>query len=232
VLNDRTNKAISNGEVEVVVTNLDVPGSEVAVAIELLSVEERRRADRFVFVRDRNRYVVARAELRKLLGERLEMKPETIEFCYGNYGKPALANQLTGVPLHFNVTHSDDVAAYAFSRGREIGIDVEAISDMLDRDEVASHCFSNHEIEDYRQLNDGEKPLGFFNCWTRKEAFVKALGDGLQYPLSSFDVTLSPDEPAKILRIGDHTGRDCGWELFSFVPLPGFIGAVAVQSPI
>jgi len=218
-------------DIEIVVASLDVPACDVDIASEVLSVDERRRADRFVFKPDRNRYIVARAQLRKLLGDRLQVSPESIEFCYGEYGKPALANQLTGQPLYFNVSHSDDVAVYAFSRSRELGVDVEAIADMSDRDEVAAHCFSNQEIRKYKQLDDSDKPLGFFNCWTRKEAFVKALGDGLQCPLNSFDVTLSPGEPAEILRIGEHTGRECGWKLFSFAPLPGFVGAVAVQSP-
>jgi 4'-phosphopantetheinyl transferase len=223
---------LSGGQdIEIILARLDIPACDVDIAAAVLSDDERRRAQRFVFKRDRNRYVVARAQLRKLLGERLQISPESIEFCYGEYGKPALANQPTDQPLYFNVSHSDDVAVYAFSRSLEVGVDVEAITDMSDRDEVAAHCFSNHEITKYRQLDDSDKPLGFFNCWTRKEAFVKALGDGLQCPLNSFDVTLSPGEPAEILRIGEHSGRECGWKLFSFAPLPGFVGAVAIQSP-
>lgn len=230
MIRKRISKAMLNDEIEIVVVDLDVPDSEKAEAKMLLSEEERRRADQFIFERDRNRYTVARAWLRKLLGERLETNPESVEFCYGDYGKPALANQTTSEPLHFNVSHSDDVAVYAFSHGHKIGVDVEAVTEMSDRDEVAANSFSNYEIETFQKLDDSDKSLGFFNCWTRKEAFVKALGDGLRFPLNSFDVTLSPDEPAEILRIGEQSGRDCGWELFSFAPLPGFVGAVAVQS--
>lgn len=225
------NLLLGGHDIEIFVASLDVPAGDVDIAAEVLSVDERRRAEQFVFDRDRNRYIVARAQLRKLLGDRLHVSPESIEFCYGEYGKPALANQPTDQPLHFNVSHSADVAAYAFSRSCELGVDVEAIADMSDRDEVAAHCFSNDEIRKYKQLDDSDKPLGFFNCWTRKEAFIKALGDGLQCPLNSFDVTLAPGEPAEIMRIGEQTGHGCGWKLFSFVPLPGFVGAVAVQSP-
>jgi len=230
VSRNQIDRAILNDEIEVVVVDLDVPDSEKAEARMLLSGEERRRADQFIFERDRNRYVVARAWLRKLLGERLETNPEAVEFCYGDYGKPALANQTASEPLYFNVSHSGGVAVYAFSQSHKIGVDVEAITEMSDRDDVAMNCFSDHEIETFQKLDESDKSLGFFNCWTRKEAFVKALGDGLRFPLNSFDVTLSPDEPAEILRIGEQTGRECGWKLFSFAPLPGFVGAVAVHS--
>lgn len=223
---------LSGGEdIEIILARLDVPACDVDIAAAVLSADEHERAERFVFERDRNRYIVARAELRKLIGARLHVSPESIKFCYGKYGKPSIANQLAGQPLYFNVSHSGDVAVYAFSRSLELGVDVEAIADISDRDEVAAHCFSNHEIRKYRELDDSDKPLGFFNCWTRKEAFVKALGDGLQCPLNSFDVTLSPGEPAEILRIGEQTGRECGWKLLGFAPLPGFVGAVAIQSP-
>ena len=228
---ERENLLSGGKDIDIILARLDVPACDVDIAAAVLSADEHERADRFVFKRDRNRYIVARGKLRKLIGERLHLSPESIEFCYGEYGKPALAEQLRGQPLYFNISHSDNVAVFAFSRSLELGVDVEAIADMSDRDEVAAHCFSNHEIKKYKQLDDSQKPLGFFNCWTRKEAFVKALGDGLQCPLDSFDVTLSPGEPAEILRIGEHTGRECGWKLFSFAPLPGFVGAVAIQSP-
>ncbi len=133
--------------------------------------------------------------------------------------------------LRFNCSHSDDVAAYAFSPGREIGIDIESVRTIHDAEDIAARFFSRREYEAYLALEPRDRPLGFFNCWTRKEAFVKALGDGLDYPLDRFDVTLAPGEPAKILRVENTPGDHCGWTLHSFVPGPGLIGALVVQKP-
>ncbi len=157
------------------------------------------------------------------------MRPESVELAYGGHGKPAVARRRVPSDLRFNVSHSDDVAVYAFSRGREIGIDIESVRAIHDAEDIAARFFSRREYEAYLALGPSDRPLGFFNCWTRKEAFVKALGDGLDYPLDRFDVTLAPGEPAKILRIENTPGDHCGWTLYGFVPGPGLIGAIVVQ---
>jgi len=184
----------------------------------ILSPAERTRASRFVFDRDRHRFILARAELRRLLAERLDVKPESVELHYGPHGKPTLADS----DLRFNVSHCDDVAVFAFVRGCEIGVDVEAVRPLVDADSIASRFFSNREIAEYRSLDRREKPQGFFNCWTRKEAFVKAIGDGLRYPLQSFDVSLAPCEPARIINVD-------GWCVESFSPAAGFVAAVVTE---
>lgn len=219
-----------NPAIEVAVMRLDVAPPAVGAAATLLSAEERQRASRFAFVRDRHRFIVARAQLRQLLGARLQVRPEAVEFVYGENGKPALARPFADSSLRFNVTHARDLTAYAFSRGREIGIDVAAVRVMPEAATLAARFFSERENAAYRALDTYDRPLGFFNCWTRKEAFVKATGIGLGHAaLDSFDVTLAPDEPARFLRVGNLTGKACGWTLHSFVPSPGLIGAVAVQ---
>ena len=214
---------------EVVVFPLDVEPEAIRASAASLSDDERQRADRFVFERDRRRFIVARAELRKLLAARLGMQPQSVEFRYGVRGKPALADGCAESGLRFNLSHAGDVAAYAFSWGREIGIDIESIRVIPDAEEIAARFFSRRENEAYRGLDPDDKPLGFFNCWTRKEAFVKALGDGLSYPLDRFDVTLSPGNPARILRVEDTLGSDCAWSLHSFPPAAGLTGAIVVQ---
>ncbi|HYN13257.1 MAG TPA: 4'-phosphopantetheinyl transferase superfamily protein [Burkholderiales bacterium] len=201
----------TDGAIEVVVTRLD-PGPEAVRALSTwLSDAERQRARRFRFDRDRRRFIVARARLRMLLAARCRTRPEAIEFVYRRNGKPALAPRFADTGWRFNLSHCDDAAVYAFSRGREIGIDVEAIRAVREADDIAARFFSRRENEAYLALAPRDKPLGFFNCWTRKEAFVKALGDGLSMPLDQFDVSLAP----------------AGWRLHSFSPLPGFIAAVA-----
>lgn len=216
---------------EVVADRLDIGEDVVRTAEELLSDEERDRAGRFVFARDRNRFIVARAGLRKLLAERLKISPEMVELEYGPHGKPALASGSLHEDLRFNISHADDVVVYAISKGCEIGVDVEAVHAIPDIDEVAAHCFSTHESAAYRRLDRSDKLQGFFNCWTRKEAFVKAIGEGLSHPLDSFDVTLAPTDDARLLRVGSGSEDHSGWQLFSFDPFPDYVGAVVVDSP-
>ena len=215
---------------ETAVLRLEVSIEEIRALRELLSDSERLRADRFAFDRDRNRFIVARARLRELLATRLSVPPRSVEFTYGPHGKPALSSRFAVSGLRFNVSHTDDVAIYAFSHGREIGVDIEMIRPITDADNIAAQFFSRRENEAYLALESNEKPLGFFYCWTRKEAFIKAIGEGLYHPLDSFDVSLSPGEPAKILRIDDIPGSECGWCLNSFSPMPGLIAAVVTEN--
>jgi 4'-phosphopantetheinyl transferase len=200
--------------VEVVVARPDVGSDAVCASATLLSDRELERARRFAFDADRGRYVVARALLRQLLAARLGARPESVE--------PAS-------DLRFNVSHCEDVAVYAFASGREVGVDVEAVRALPDADDVAACCFSRREHATYRALEPRDRPLGFFQCWTRKEAFIKALGDGLYHPLDRFDVSLAPGEPARILRVEDVPGDQCPWRLEAFSPVPGFVAAVVTE---
>jgi 4'-phosphopantetheinyl transferase len=212
--------------VEVVSVRLDAELAALGVLAQCLSEGERLRASRFVFERDRRRFIVGRARLRHFLASRLAVPPDAVELVYGPRGKPGLSRRFADAALCFNVSHSEDVAIYAFARGREIGVDVEAVRELRDADDIAARFFSRRENETYLALDSRDKPLGFFNCWTRKEAFIKALGDGLYYPLDRFDVSLAPGEPAKILRVESISGNKCGWCLNSFSPAPGFVAAV------
>jgi 4'-phosphopantetheinyl transferase len=193
---------------EVVAARLDAPSDEVRALQASLSAAEQHRAGRFRFERHRRRFVVARGRLRKLLGERLGVPAEKVELAHGANGKPCLKHN----GWHFNVSHCDDVALFAFSKAFEIGVDVEAIRPIRGADTIAAQFFSPREKEAYAALAPNDKALGFLHCWTRKEALVKAIGEGLSMPLERFDVAHAP-----------------GWRLHSFFPLPGFIGAVACQ---
>jgi len=221
--------SFTGGTVEVVSVRLDAEPAAVGEFAQCLSDGERLRASRFVFDRDRRRFIVGRARLRHLLASRLGVQPDAVELVYGPRGKPALARHFARSGLRFNVSHANDVAVYAFALGREVGIDVEAVRVIRDADDIAARFFSRRENEAYLALDPRDRPLGFFNCWTRKEAFIKALGDGLYHPLDRFDVSLAPGEPARILRVESTPGDGCGWALHSFLPGPGLIGAIVVQ---
>ena len=214
--------------IDVVVTRSVVEPEVARAAAALLSDAERQRASRFLFDRDRDRFIVGRARLRQLLAARLGTRPESVELVYGAHGKPALARRFADADLHFNVSHCDDVTLYAFSCGREIGVDVEAVRVIREADDIAGRFFSHRENQAYRALERRDRPLGFFQCWTRKEAFIKALGDGLSYPLDRFDVSLTPGEPAEILRVEAMSGDCCGWRMESLSPAPGFVAAVVI----
>src|SRR5881628_272569 len=215
--------------IDVVVTR-SVVGPEVArAAAALLSDAERQRASCFLFDRDRDRFIVRRARLRQLLAARLGTRPESVELVYGAHGKPALARRFADSDLRFNVSHCDDVTLYAFSCGRAIGVDVEAVRVIRDADDIAARFFSHRETQAYRALEPRDRPLGFFQCWTRKEAFIKALGDGLSYPLDRFDVSLAPGEPARVLRVEGAPEDHRRWHMESFAPALGFVAAVVAE---
>jgi 4'-phosphopantetheinyl transferase len=209
---------------DIVVTRLHTEPDAVRASARLLSLEERRRADRYLFARDRNMFIAGRAMLRELLGKRLDADPASLRLAHGRHGKPSVADS----DLHFNMSRSQDLAVFAFAAGREIGVDVETIRFMCDADDIVARFFSRFENEEYRHLDPHEKPEGFFNCWTRKEAFVKAAGDGLSRSLDTFDVTLKPGAPARIVRL-EETSGDGGWTIESFTPAPGFVAAVVTQ---
>lgn len=219
----------SGAPIEVVVTRLATAPDAIRASAALLSDAERHRARRFAFDRDTSRFIVGRARLRELLAARLGVRAEAVEFDYGAHGKPALSQRFADSDLYFNVSHCDDVAAYAFSSGHAVGIDVEAVREISDADDIAARYFSRRENATYRTLKPCDRPLGFFNCWTRKEAFVKALGDGLSMPLDRFDVTLAPGEPARVLRVENTPGDESGWWLDSLCPAAGYVAAIASQ---
>jgi len=220
---------LANDAVEIVMAPLNVEADAFNALAAWLQDEEQRVAECLHFERDRRRFIVARARLRQILAARLGTQPRAVELAYTAHGKPVLATGSASIDLRFNVSHCKDVAVFAFCRGREVGIDVEMIEHIEGMDEVAAHFFSRNELRAYRALAEADKDAGFFNCWTRKEAFVKALVDGLHFPLDSFDVSLAPHEPARILRVADKDGADCGWCLRSFSPLPGYVAAVVVE---
>ena len=210
-------------------TGLALKPAAVRACASLLSDAERERASRFAFARDARRFIVGRARLRQLLAARLGARPESVELVYGAHGKPALANPGRDRDLRFNLSRRDDVAVYVLSFGREVGIDVEAVRVIRDADTIAARFFSRREHAAYQALDPRHKPLGFVNCWTRKEAFVKALGEGLSHPLDSFDVSLAPGAPAELLRVETTPRDDRGWRMEGFSPAPGFVAAVVTE---
>ncbi len=191
----------------------------------LLSTDERQRAERFHFERDRRRFVVGRGLLRTVLGRYLQVSPDCLQFRYGPQGKPALAG---GNGLHFNVSHSGELALYAVALEREVGVDIERIASLKEVDDLAERCFSERENIVLRSLPAERRQQAFYTCWTRKEAYLKATGKGLSLPLDQFDVSVLPEEPAALLNTRPVAEEAARWSLASLEPHPDYMAALAV----
>jgi 4'-phosphopantetheinyl transferase len=155
---------------------------------------------------------VARGTLRTLLARYLGKQPKELQFVFGREGKPALVPEPAERILSFNLSHSQDIGIFAFGWNRNIGVDVERVRADVECEDIARHYFSAQEIKSLARLPPQKRTEGFFLCWTRKEAYIKARGGGLQIPLDSFDVSLEPGTPARFLG-----GVDPSWRISSFV---------------
>jgi medium-chain acyl-[acyl-carrier-protein] hydrolase len=216
--------ALGAGDVHVWRVSLDQPEECRSELRELLSADEKERARRFYFPRDRDRFVVGRGTLRALLGRYLSHKPRRLHFTYGAHGKPALAGR-----LRFNVAHSEGLALVAVARDREVGVDLERVRPEVATQEIARRYFSALENQALQALPRPLRALGFFQCWTRKEAYVKATGAGLALALDRFDVSLQPGQPAALLANRDAPAEVWRWTLRQLSPGPGFVGTLAVE---
>jgi 4'-phosphopantetheinyl transferase len=207
---------------------LDLLQSEATVAqlYKLLSADEQQRAQRFRFSKDQQAFIVARGGLRILLSRYLQCPAAELRFTYNAYGKPAIAHPATA--LEFNVSHSRGLALYVITRDRTVGIDVEYIRADFPLMEIAKSYFSAAEQAELRSLPTSLQPEGFFNAWTRKEAYIKAIGQGLSMPLAEFDVSLTPGKPAKFLAVRVPGQAASDWSLRHLAPAPGYLGAIAV----
>ena len=208
---------------------LEQPQRLVQKLSGMLSGDEREKAERFHFERHQRRYTVARGMLRMILSYYLELAPQDLRFHYGLRGKPELADGLGDGSLRFNVSHSHELALYAFTRDREIGVDVEYLRPMPDAEPIAARFFSPAEHSELCRLPTNQKQLGFFNGWTRKEAYIKALGDGLYYALDRFQVSLTPEEPPRLIVVEDDPGQAARWSLQALTPAEGYVAALAVE---
>ena len=213
------------GEVHVWSANLEPAADQLATLRKSLAPGEEVRAGRFRFWRDQRRYVAGRGILRKLLGQYLEEAPEAIEFAYSEYKKPFLKKQ----QLQFNLAHSAELALFAFCQTADIGVDVERIRQVSDAEGIAARFFAPGENEFFQATDSGQRDEAFFACWTLKEAFIKAVGEGLSYPLDSFEVAFAPGTEPRLVSVQGSETEPTRWSLFSLAPAPGYTGALAVS---
>ena len=205
--------------------SLDLSTDSVKSVESTLSANEKERAARFHFEVDKNRFVIAHGVLRKILGHYLHRNPAELTFSVNQYGKPALDNS----SLEFNLSHSGDFALIAVTQGRKIGVDVEHIRQGISSHVIAQQYFSKAEVAELQSLPIEKRVNGFFTCWTRKEAYIKAQGLGLALPLESFDVSLTPGQPAILRATRPDEKEAAHWALRSLDVDPNYAGAVAVE---
>jgi len=217
-------------QIHVWCAGLEGPPSKVAAFAKTLSDPERKRAERFQFERDRDRFIIRRGLLRRMLGCYLNTDPAQVTFTYESRGKPVLAGITDGQMLQFNLSHSHGLALFAVARQAPLGIDLERIRPIPELDQIAARFFSPYENALLDDLPKEQVPEAFFHCWTRKEAYLKATGEGIADSLPEVEVSLSPWRAAQLVSIAGDLQAAGLWTLHALAPAPGFVGALAVKA--
>jgi 4'-phosphopantetheinyl transferase len=220
---------LNRDDVHVWRTFVDPPTLCVERFVPLLSRTERIRAQRFHFERDRKRFIARRGLLRVILGRYLDIAPGELAFCYGSHGKPSIAPQQNQAELSFSVSHSQGVIVYGIAHRRNIGIDIEGVRPIPQMEGLTEYVLSSREQARFRELLPSQRLLEFLRCWTRKEAFLKACGDGLSRSLRDFSVSLSSDGPARLLNVDWDPDEVSRWSLLELACIPGYLGALCVE---
>ena len=221
---------LAGNEVHIWAAALDVDAAALAKFAGALSVAEKERAAKFKFERLRDRFIAGRGSLRAILGRYLRVEPAVVDFIYSPQGKPSLAPEFSSARIHFSLAHSEDLALVAATRAGPVGVDVERIRPLKDAADLVSRFFSARESELFQKLAADRKPEAFFNLWTRKEALLKATGEGLAGGLNRVEVTFLESQPPSVLAISGDFATAARWKLSGFSPAAGFVGAVAIQA--
>lgn len=220
---------ITENSAHVWATSLLKTEEEISSFWEVLNQEEQERAKRFLSEKHQNNFIVSRGVLRTLLGTYLNLAPEKIVFQKNLYGKLSLENNL----ISFNLAHSHEIVLYAFTLKKHIGVDIEFIRENIPFKEIANRFFSPREIAELFSLPPKKQIQAFFNCWARKEAFIKAIGLGLSYPLNKFSVDLTTTTQGKIpIYIDDEQLAKENWQLFILRPAENYAAAMVVEARV
>ena len=211
-------------------SNLDRPTETIEKLALILSTDEQIRANKFHFSKHRNRFIVARAILRKILGNYLQIDPKELLFKYSSRGKPALNNNESEEQIQFNLSHSEDLALYGFTYNLQIGVDLEYFRPTCDVENIAQRFFSPREYNIINSISDQEKQRTFLQIWTAKEAYLKATGEGLGNSLDEIDIDIIKNEEVKLLSIKGDTQLAARWNLYSFIPESNYLASLVVEA--
>lgn len=217
---------LSKNEIHVWTVPIGASQGAASTFEPVLSPDEIERATRFRFDHLRDSFITARGTLRYLLGRYLDVDPANIQFRYGSKGKPLLSG---GQGIDFNLAHSGNMAVFAFTVDCEIGVDVERIRALNDMEDLAKRYFCSEEAAELISLASQDREQAFFSCWTRKEAYIKAIGEGLSTPLDEFRVTVLPDEPVRLVHIAANRDAAEAWNLEDLQLTEGYAAALAYR---
>lgn len=220
---------LAHNEVHVWRASLSAPTPVIRHLRQTLSVDEIVRAVRFAFPHDQDHFIVARGLLRTILSRYLQARPSHLRFRYNPYGKPALTIGAGHEEVTFNLSHSHGMVLYAVTRLRAVGIDLEQVRDEPVCEQIAGRFFTPREHGGLQAVPAVTRQAAFFTCWTRKEAYIKARGDGLSHPLDAFEVSVQPGAPARLLWTRDDPAEVERWSLMELSPGHGFVGTLAVE---
>ena len=211
---------------------LDLSDPEVDRLASVLSADELARANRFRFPRHRRRFIVARGILRQLLGNYLDIEPKNLRFSYGDRGKPQLKDLDGLIPLQFNLSHSQEYALYGFTYHHLIGVDLEYLRKMPDLIKIARRFFSNREYDLLVEASNEARAKLFFQLWTAKEAYLKAIGTGIADSLADVDIDIDEVLSPRLLAIKGDKLAAAKWSLCSCIPATGYIASVAIKTTL
>ena len=222
--------SLAPNEVHIWAASLDLCPQWLAALQESLAADERQRAARFRFELHQHRFIAARGWMREVLSRYLNSAPGDLEFCYGPYGKPSLAAPSQGRNIHFNLAHAEGLGLLAITYQGAVGIDVERVRVLKDAEELVERFFSTTEASAFRKISDSEWPQAFFNLWTRKEAWLKATGEGIGNSLHRVEVSFLPGTPACLERLPADLGDPLVWSLHDLSPAVDFVAALAIRA--
>jgi 4'-phosphopantetheinyl transferase len=211
--------------------SLDQPASVIAKFSRLLSQDEYKRAERFHRPIDRRRFIAGRGILRKIISAYLALAPDEVQFVYNKYGKPFISDDQNRRALSFNLSHSNGMALYAVAWGRRVGVDIEYMCEDFATLEVADRFFSKDEFEALKATPADQRAKAFFNCWSRKESYIKAIGMGVSYPLDGFTVSLTPDVAPSLLKVDADATEASHWNMYELNAGEGYADALIVENP-
>lgn len=220
---------LPRNEVHLWCVALDIAAASLERSWRLLDEQERGRAERLVFERDRRRFVACRGSLKTVLAAYLGVGADRVLIGVDARGKPRLIHPASTASLRFNVSHSGELAVFAIGRGREVGIDIERVRPIPDMDSIVERHFSPIEQIEFRSVAREYAPEAFFNCWSRKEAYLKATGRGLSFPSARLSVSLAPGKPAALRGVQGLPQEAARWSLRAFVPRPDYVGALVAE---